>query len=136
MIEIYQSISITDLPETKVPVPKLKVLADSNILPFVVLNKEDPLCLRSDDQSITYDINTRNYLKSFPVSISSVKQLRYKPDGEDASTIEIKFILQENQSYKTAANLAVYPKNDANLVEAFATHFKLDLNQCFKLGRN
>lgn len=60
--------------------------------------------------SPTFDMNMRNYLNSKEIPIKKITQLRQKTDM--GSTLEVVFDLKDTGlTYKTAANLAIYPVN-------------------------
>ena len=104
---------------------KVKEL-DQSILPFVL--SPDSVCDYSD-----YPMNIRNYNKSKPCKVVSVKEMRQKTS--EGSTLEVIFDTT-GLKYKTAGNLAVYAENSDHHVQKFAQRMKYDLNMAFALVPN
>ena len=48
------------------------VQSDQNVLPYQVVAVGSPDALKSDDTSLIFDMNTRNFTKSFVVAVSDV----------------------------------------------------------------
>jgi hypothetical protein len=68
---------------------------------------------------VTYDLITKQYLNSVDVKVASMRELKSKPDY--GSTLEVIYDLKSaNMTYKTAANLAIFPLNQTTDVERFA----------------
>ena len=48
------------------------VQSDQTVLPYQVVVVGSPYALKSDDTTLTFDMNTRNFTKSFVVPVSDV----------------------------------------------------------------
>lgn len=85
----------------------------------------------ADNSTPEYDMTMRNYLKSKPLPIKSIRELRQQcVDG--GSTIEVIYDLRgSGLTYKTAANSAIFATNSTSDVEKFAEMFSLDLDLKF-----
>lgn len=96
----------------------LKTNVDPNALPWIV--DSSGIQLQNEEVKADYSLNMKNYLKSKPLPVKSIRQLRQKClDG--GSTLEVIYDLRgSGLTYKTAANLAIYATNKASDVEKFA----------------
>ena len=69
LIDIFEQIQ----PTTDQAAPRAKVVqSDHTVLPYQVVVVGSPYALKSDDTTLTFDMNTRNFTKSFVVPVSDV----------------------------------------------------------------
>jgi hypothetical protein len=69
LIEIFNQIE----PNADQAAPRAKkVQSEQNVLPYQAVLVGSPTALQSSDSTLTFDMNTRNFTKSFLAPISNV----------------------------------------------------------------
>lgn len=112
----------------------------ANQLPFVVnfdpeLKEIDIDSYNSANDGKEYDFQAKQYLAAQTAPITLIRELRQKTD--DGSTLHVEIDCGAvGMTYKTAANLAVYPENSREVVERAAKLLGLNLKDVFSVEAN
>jgi NADPH-ferrihemoprotein reductase len=84
---------------------------------------------------VALELTSKQFVTAKDVPIKYIKQLRQNTD--EGSTLEIAYDLRKvGMTYKTATNLAIFPKNSADDVDRCAKRLGFDLNQRFAFINN
>ncbi|CDW71895.1 nadph--cytochrome p450 reductase [Stylonychia lemnae] len=116
-----------------------EVLADPNVVkevqyPLVADYIEEESTFEQD-AGTQYEMASKQFITAKDIPIKYIKQLRQNLD--EGSTLEISYDLNDSGlSYKTAANLALFPQNDISDVVLCAERLKIDINKKFILKTN
>jgi len=105
-------------------------------------NDELPLIVEfiGDDSSVKrpeppLEFSSRKWQAAKEIPIKSMRQLRQ--NLEEGSTLELVFDLRgTGMAYQTAADLAIYPKNNPSEVKALAERLGYHLSQRFVFEKN
>ena len=82
-----------------------------------------------------YELIVKQFIGAKDVPIKYIKQLRQNID--EGSTLEVSYDLKKvGMTYKTATNLAIFPKNSPADVQKCAELLKVDLNDRFVFVSN
>lgn len=108
----------------------LKEVTINKIITKKLATKEEA----KTEENVTYELVTKQYINAKDVKIKEIKELKQKL--EYGSCLEVKYDLKDaGLTYKTAANLAIFPENSAHDVDRAAKLLGLELDQIIHFER-
>ena len=69
--------------------------------------KDKEYLIGSPVEELELEFLTKNFLKSEPARITSVREVRQ--NNNDGSSVHVEIELGPNSTYKTAGNIGIYP---------------------------